>query len=180
MTTGFRTVFLAEEPTWEGWLNALKQNWVAAIRHDDLSSQQTWIHSGSREVLEFLRIREREWRWWDNPEIVRPMVSIVAVKPGDEFETARPERGVMLRVRCAWSNTPQGVAKAPIGELVNLTVDGAEVTPTLVEKKKGPGFADRYHSFHLENPAAGEHTATAIVRVIESKEEIKRTVQFSV
>lgn len=34
MTDGFRTVFLAVEPTWEGWLNALQENWVVAQKTD--------------------------------------------------------------------------------------------------------------------------------------------------
>ena len=37
MLTGFRTLFLATEPTWEGWLKALKNNWVVAVRHDRVS-----------------------------------------------------------------------------------------------------------------------------------------------
>ena len=40
MTEGFRTVFLATEPTWNGWQNALKQNWVVAVRHDAISNSK--------------------------------------------------------------------------------------------------------------------------------------------
>jgi hypothetical protein len=83
MTTGFRTLFLATEPTWENWLNALKNNWVVAVRHDQWSGWKTWMHGDSNEVLEFVRVRERDWRWWDNPEIQRPLVSIVVVRPED-------------------------------------------------------------------------------------------------
>ena len=79
MTTGFRTVFLATEPTWEAWLNALERNWVVAIRHDAVSGFKTWMHGGSPEVIEFVRRHESAWRWWDNPGIQRPLVSIVAV-----------------------------------------------------------------------------------------------------
>ena len=61
-----------------GWLKALEQNWVVAVRHDAWSKSKTWRHGGSREVLEFVRQRERDWRWWDNPEIQRPLVSLVA------------------------------------------------------------------------------------------------------
>jgi hypothetical protein len=178
MTTGFRTVFLGTEPTWEAWLNALKQNWVVAIRHDTITKQETWMHGGSREVLEFVRARERDWRWWDNPEIARPLVSIVALKPGDTLETARPERGVTVRVRCAWANTPQGIAKSPIAELVKLTIDGANVKPSLIEKKKGPGYADHYHQFHLEDPSPGPHTATAEIRVLDGDRIAERTIAF--
>ena len=178
MTTGFRTVFLGTEPTWEAWLRALKENWVVAIRHDALSRQQTWMHSGSREVLDFVRAREAEWRWWDNPAIRRPMVSLVAVKPTDTFEAARPEQGIMLRIRCAWENTPQGIAKTPLAELVKLTVDGAEVTPTLEQKKKGPGFADHFHQYHLPTPTTGLHTAIATARIVASGEVVQREITF--
>ena len=37
MTEGFRTLFLAREPTWEGWLEALRNNWVVAVRRDAAS-----------------------------------------------------------------------------------------------------------------------------------------------
>jgi hypothetical protein len=157
----------------------LKQDWVVAIRHDAVSGQQTWMRGGSREVLDFVRARERDWRWWENPPISRPLVSIVPVKPGDTFEAARPDRGVMLRIRCAWENTGQGVAKVPITEFVKLTLDGAEVVPALVQKKKGPGYADYYHQFHLEAPSPGAHTATVTARNVETRAEIQRTITFT-
>ena len=52
------------------------------------------------------------------PAIQRPLVSIVAIKAGDPFEVAKPEKGVTIRVRCAWENTTQGQPKKPIAELV--------------------------------------------------------------
>src|SRR6185295_6529018 len=132
MTTGFRTLFIAKEPTWDGWLKALKANWVIPVRHDQWSGGKTWMHAASQEVREFVRARERDWRWWDNPEIQRPMVSIVALSPQDQFEAARPDKGVTLRIRCAWQNTPQGLLKQPLTELVKLFVDGTEAVPELV------------------------------------------------
>jgi hypothetical protein len=173
MTTGFRTVFLAREPSWEGWLEALQRNWVAAIRHDAVSKFTTWMHCGPPEAIEFIRSREGRWRWWDNPEIRRPLVSIVAVRPEDEFEAARPEKGIVIRVRTAWENTTQGLPKKPITELVKLTVDGVQVSPSLVEKKRrakaGRGrsrmvLEDHYHQFHMADPAPGKHTVVARVR----------------
>lgn len=182
MMTGFRTVFLATEPTWEGWLQALNRNWVVAIRHDAASGFKTWMHGGSDEVLDFVRARERDWRWWDNPDIARPLVSIVPVTPEDEFEVGRPERGVMIRVRCAWENTTQGLPKQPITELVKLTVDGTDVVPKLVNTRaaRGKALADHYHGFHLADPAPGRHTVAAVVRVIASQAQLSRTVEFSV
>jgi hypothetical protein len=181
MTTGFRTVFLASEPTWQGWLNALKNNWVVAIRHDQWSGFKTWMHSGSREVLDFVRARENEWRWWDNDNIQRPLVSIVAVKPSDSFEVARPEIGVTVRVRCAWTNTPQGLLREPIAELLKLSVDGKEVSPALVSKKRPNGlFDEHYHHVRFEELAPGEHTVRAAVREIATKRESTRGIEFVV
>jgi hypothetical protein len=180
MTTGFRTVFLASEPTWEGWLNALKNNWVVAIRHDAASDFKTWMHGGSAEVLEFVRQHERDWKWWDSDTIQRPMISIVAVKSEDEFEAGPPGKGVMLRVRCAWENTTQGLPKKPLVELIKLTLDDAEVSPTLVQRKQGAALADHYHQFHWPEPSSGEHHATAVVRILETRKKMERTIRFLV
>jgi hypothetical protein len=179
-TTGFRTLFLATEPTWDGWLNALKNNWTVAVRRDVWTKGRTWMHAGSDEVADFVRARESAWRWWDNPAIARPMVSIVPVRATDEFEAARPEQGVTLRVRCAWENTPQGLLKAPLAELVSLTVDGASVTPTLLEKKRPNGLRDEHaHIFALPEHVRGPHTATATVRVLATGATEERTVTFA-
>lgn len=179
-TTGFRTLFLATEPTWEGWMNALKRNWVVPVRHDVNSGGRLRLHSGAPEVAEFVRQREAEWRWWDNPARVRPAVSLVVVKPGDEFEAARPERGVALRVRCQWVNTTQGLPKTPVTELVSLTVDGQKVTPKEVKKGRAPKLSDVYHLHTIESPTPGKHTATVTVREIEGGKQTSRTVEFTV
>ena len=182
MTTGFRTAFLAAEPTWEGWLNALERNWVVAIRHDALSEFNTWMHGGSPDVLDFIRQHQVDWQWWDNAEIRRPLVSVVAVQPNDEFEVGRPARGVTIRVRCAWENTTQGRPRTPLVELMTLTVDGAEVSPKLVASSppRGGALVDHYHEFHLANPIAGPHSATATVRTVETKAVTSRTIKFNV
>jgi hypothetical protein len=182
MTTGFRTLFLARAATWDDWLTALQRNWVAAIRHDAVSRFQTWMHGGSRAVLDFVRRHERDWRWWDNPKIQRPLVSIVAVRPSDEFEAARPDKGIMIRVRCAWQNTAQGFAKKPIAELVKLIVDGTVVAPKLVATKRprGTDYVDYHHQFHLPEPAPGQHRVQAVIRTLETKEESSRAIEFTV
>jgi hypothetical protein len=107
---------------------------------------------------------------------------VVVVRPGDEFEAGRPEKGVAVRVRCAWENTTQGLPKKPITELVKLTVDGADVTPTLVAKKRagGAAYQDHYHAFPLPDPAPGRHAVTAVVRAVATGAESSRTVEFTV
>jgi hypothetical protein len=140
------------------------------------------MHSGSREVLEFVRTQERDWRWWDNEGIQRPLVSLVAVRPEDEFETARPDNGVTLRVRCAWENTPQGLLKQPIAEFVKLFLDSEEVAPGLVSKKRpnGPLLDDHYHSLHLPALVPGKHVAKVVARVLATKAEVQQTLEFLV
>jgi hypothetical protein len=181
MTEGFRTLFLAPEPTWDGWLGALRDDRVVAVRRDAASGGKLWMHAGRPEVAEFVRRREQDWRWWDNPGVRRPLVSVVAVAPADAFEAGRPDRGVVVRVRCAWENTTQGQPKRPIAELVRLTVDRAEVHPELVARKRptGAGLADHYHLFWLAEPARGEHVATAVVREVATGAESSRTCRFT-
>ena len=137
------------------------------------------MHSGSPEVLDFVRARERDWRWWDNTDIKRPLVSIVAVRPEDEFEVARPDKGVTLRIRCAWENTPQGLLKQPLAEFVKLTVDGDEVAPALISKKRPNGLLDEhYHHLHLPDLKQGRHTARVIVRSVTTNDQVEKTLEF--
>jgi hypothetical protein len=182
MTTGFRTLFLATEPTWEAWLDALKHNRVAAVRHDAASNFKTWIHAPSREVLDHVRRHEPEWRWWDNPRIARPLVSIVAITPDDPFESPRPKQGLTIRVRCAWENTTQGFPKKPLAELQALLIDDKQVEPTLLSPRqpRGPNPTDYAHCHQIPNPTPGPHRATATIRELASNKETTRTLDFTV
>jgi hypothetical protein len=181
VSTACRTLFLATEPTWEGWLRALNENWLAAVRHDVWTGFKTWMHTGSREVLDYVRAHERDWRWWDNEAIRRPVVSIVVVTPDDQFEMGRPASGLALRVRCAWECTPQGLLKRPLAELNKFTLDGKEAPLELVAKKRPNGLLDEHcHLLHLDRLSRGPHTATAQVQVLETQTETARTVEFVV
>jgi len=179
-TTGFRTLFLAAEPTWEGWLDALRLNRVVAVRRDVWTGGRIWMHAGSDEVADFVRAREAAWRWWDNPRIARPMVSVVALSPADVLESGRPTHGLALRVRCAWENTPQGLLKAPLAELVRLSIDGREVRPSLVSRTRPNGLRDdHYHRVAVPPElGAGSHVANAVVRIIATGAEVERTISF--
>lgn len=182
MTTGFRTLFLAKEPTWAGWAEALRRNWVGAVRRDAVSRNELWLHAGSNAVRDALLAREKEWRWWDGAAAARPLVSVVVLHPDTPFEAGRPESGVAVRVRCAWENTTQGLAKKPLAELVRVLVDDKEVAPTLVAKKNPAGNAhlDHYHIVPLPKLAAGMHTVKVTVREIATKAESVRTTEFTV
>ncbi|QEL15644.1 prenyltransferase/squalene oxidase repeat-containing protein [Limnoglobus roseus] len=182
MTTGFRTLFLAKEPTWEGWTEALRRNWVGAVRRDAVSRNELWMHTGSTAVRDAFVAQEKEWRWWNGGAAERPMVSVVVLRPDDLFEVGRPEKGLAVRVRCAWENTAQGLAKKPLVALVKLVVDGKEVSAELVAKKNPTGTAhlDHYHLLSLPKLAAGKHTVSATVRAVGTGAESSRTVEFTV
>ena len=177
-TEGMRTLFLGTDPSWGSWLKALDNNWVAAVRHDYRTNYQTWMHCGSDEVAGFIQQRELDWRWWDNPSCGRPMVSLVAVKPDDGFEAARPEQGVNLRVRAAHRNTNHGLLKEPLALFEDLKVNGQVVVceKTSVASKRSPELLeDEYHSY-LMPKGSGRFTATATVRVIVTGALIRQTI----
>lgn len=176
----FRTIFLATEPTWEAWLHAMKQQWVVSVRHDEITGFRTQMLGGAPKVQEFIRERVQEWKWWGNgpEEVLRPLVSIVAVKPKDTFEEGRPEDGVVVRVRCRWRGHTRPAKQ--VTELVNLYVDEKSIEPRLIEKKDEKGMlGDHYYLYRLPTSIAGVHTATATVRMMESKLESKRTIKFT-
>jgi hypothetical protein len=167
---GFRTVFIAEEPTWNGWLKAMKNNWVAAVRHDAVSSYQTWQH-GTRHVLRMLDDHPEQWRWWgEQPnDLRRPWALLTVLHPGDPFEVGAPERGLAVRLRCWWTATNQGVPKQERVRLVSLSLDGEKVEPTAIQAKNPQGvIVDRYHLFSLPNPKPGPHIVVAQVERLDN------------
>jgi hypothetical protein len=109
------------------------------------------------------------------------LISIVPVWPGDEFEAARPETGLTLRVRCARENTTQGLPKTPLVELKNFLIDGASIQPELVEIKNGKGaLSDVYHHLHFDEIAVGKHSATAVARHLKTGQEMRHSIEFQV
>ncbi|HEY2411751.1 MAG TPA: prenyltransferase/squalene oxidase repeat-containing protein [Pirellulaceae bacterium] len=180
MTTGFRTLFLAEKPTWQGWLDALRFNRVVAVRHDAVSGGKTWMH-GLPEVIEVVREQWKSWQWWDNPAIERPLASLVALTPKDDLETGHPDRGIALRVRLARANTAQGLPKEPLAEFVSLAVAGQPVEPELIERR-GPNsvLQDAYHLYKWPDAPPGRHTATVTLRRPNTDKLIRRSITFTV
>lgn len=168
--SGFRTLFIAEEPTWNGWLQAVKKNRVASVRHDAVSSYQTWRH-GTRDVLKMLDDHPEQWRWWgEQPDqIRRPWALLTLLHPDDPFEAGRPERGVAVRLRCWWGTTNQGVPKQERVRLISMTLDGENVEPSIVQAKNPQGaIADRYHLLSLPEPKPGPHTVIARVERLDT------------
>jgi hypothetical protein len=179
---GFRNVFLAAEPTFAAWLDALRQQRVVAVRHDAVTQFRTRMLGGVPGVQNFLRAREAEWKWWGNrPEdIRRPGLSLSAVTPEDRFEAARPEKGVAVCVRTWWQCGNLGNLKQPVVELESLQVDGRTVAPSVVEKKNPKGqVIDRYHRFDIPAPTPGKHTVTATGRRLDTGERCSETLEFA-
>ncbi len=154
---GFRTIFLAEAPTWEGWLRALEKDWVVSVRKDALTRNETRMIGGAPGVKEFVRRSG-----WD--DFRRPLVSIVALRPGDPFEVGVPEKGVAFRVRVAHSNNPQGRILEPLAEIESFRVDGREAILKPWEVRTAAGVIDRYEVFEIPDPAPGTHRAEVTVR----------------
>lgn len=180
---GFRTLFLAAEPTWDGWLRALKERWVVAVRHDAVTQFRTRMMGGGPGVREFVISREAEWKWWgDRPDdIRRPGLSVAAVAPDDRFEAARPAEGVAICIRTRWVCGNLANPRQPVVELEGLTVDGRPAETRLVEKKDAKGIlTDRYHVFAMAAPSPGRHTAVAEGRNVTTRERCTETVEFTV
>jgi len=179
---GFRTLFLAAEPTWEAWLEALRHNWVATVRHDIVTNFETQIAGTSNKVRGYMLERSASWRWWgDRPDdIRRPWASLTAVTPQDEFDDLRPESGVNLCVRCWFDTKPFGTPKVPVTELVSFEVDGRAVSATHVAKPSGKGSrGDDYHLWPMPAGQPGKHSAVATVRMIRSGAVGKEKLEFS-
>ncbi len=181
-TEGMRTLFLGTEPTWEAWIKALDKNWVAAVRHDYRTKYETWIHSGSDEITKFIEQRELDWRWWDNPDIGRPMLSMVVVRPEDEFEAGRPQEGVNLRIRVAHRNTNHGVLKEPLARFESLTVNGEKVSPQLVSipSTRSPNALEDQYLLYSIRSAERHCQATGVARILANGERVSQTITFSV
>ena len=97
MLYSYRTVFLAEEPTWDAFRDACRRRLVASVRQDSHTRGRLYIIASAPEVREHLLKRKAEW--WPEPRDHSSDVSLRILSPGDTFETGRPEKGRRLRVR---------------------------------------------------------------------------------
>ncbi|HZO51718.1 MAG TPA: prenyltransferase/squalene oxidase repeat-containing protein [Bryobacteraceae bacterium] len=167
---GQKTLFLAKEPSWDGWLQALKNNWVVSVRHDAATRWKTHMTGGQPHVRESVMRHEAEWRWWDKlgQPARRPGASLVLLRPGMPFEAGAPavnaQRDLALRLRLWQDNSQQGKPAEPRAELVAMKVDGKEVSPEL-----RASAADRYFLLPLRR-SPGEHRAEAEVRLLASRQ----------
>jgi hypothetical protein len=165
---GQKTLFLAKAPTWDGWLEALKNHWVVSVRHDAVTGWKTHMTGGPPSVRDFVNKRESRWRWWDGTgkPARRPGGSLVLLRPGTPLEEGAPpasaENALALRLRLWHDNTQQGRPTEPRIELLAMSVDGKKVTPELRSTQ-----ADRYYLLPLQK-TPGIHRAEAELRILES------------
>ncbi|MDO4858439.1 MAG: prenyltransferase/squalene oxidase repeat-containing protein [Thermoguttaceae bacterium] len=133
--TAFRTLFVAENPTWKGWLDALKRKRVAAVRKDQWTQDRLRILGGSPAVRKFLTDHESEWKWWDEFAQTRTFpknaVSVQFLPPGAPFEPgAKPDAAVLrIRTNLGWIENKVLVPVGPEMEIVRAQLDdGRELT----------------------------------------------------
>ncbi|HOR96860.1 MAG TPA: prenyltransferase/squalene oxidase repeat-containing protein [Kiritimatiellia bacterium] len=145
MLTGFRTLFLAREPGWEGWQEALREKRVVAVRRDARTAGRIRMLGGAPEVREACMRRLDDWRWWDDSGTVldRMPVSVVTVRPGDRFEFGRPDAGVCVRIRVRreWVEGRKLADPSAI-TCVGATLDGVAIKPERVAKRDAQGLLE--------------------------------------
>ncbi len=178
--TGFRTLFLAHEPTWEGWLEAMKLNHVAAVRRDPLTEGRVRMYGGVTGLREFLQQREEQWRWWDNsPRIERPMLSSAVLGPADVFEWSKPQSGLAVRIRLAATNTLKGIPNAPLAKLIAVKLDGRPIEVKEAQKKSPNGaLLDRCMIADLGDLTAGRHVLEANAQCLADGRAHAQKIEF--
>lgn len=168
--SGFRTLFIAREPTWQGWLSALGRNHVMSVRRDRATNWKLETAGGLPNAAEFVMARKSEWTWWDaeGASRERPAAALTVLRPGMRFEAAVPEQGLAIRLRLLGNNTGQGKPQEPLADLVSLEIDGARVEPHLVSTAN-----DRYYLHTAMKASAREAVAT--VRLVDSGKTVRLT-----
>ncbi len=163
-----RTLFIAKEPTYNGLMNALKNNWIIAVRHDSLSDYKTRAIGGVSSARNFILKKQNTWQWWyKNNETTRPWAAITILSPEDKFESGHPEKGVTIRVRCWW-NTVRQYLKSPAVELKELRIDGKTVDARLINLKTDKGdLTDSYYLYSIGYLQKGNHIVNATLRRVK-------------
>ncbi|GEO07260.1 hypothetical protein AAE02nite_49240 [Adhaeribacter aerolatus] len=175
-----RTLFIAQKPTYDEMINALKKQWVVAVRHDSISAYKTRMLGGTAEARAFVQANEKSWRWWrtNNAHDNRPWAAITVLSPADSLEVAHPKQGVNIRVRCQWQGVRQFLHK-PTVILQELRLNNEVVQPELVEKKDNKGVvSDSYYLLALANPKPGEHKVEATFKSLRNGKIRKQTAHF--
>lgn len=182
---GYRTVFLAADATWDGWLEALREKRVVAVRRDAQTRGKLRMLGGTPQVRQAVFDRGSQWQWWDDRGSVldQTPASIVVVRSDDVFEPGRPDRGTVLRIRVRQTHVPgRGLLPEPLAELVAVHLDGAPLDAALVESRNARGdLQDRYFLAPISALAAGEHKVVVQLKKTATGEllSLKKTIRLS-
>jgi len=178
----YRTLFLATEPTHDGLLKALKNNWVVAVRHDSVSAFKTRMLGGAAGVQEYVLSQQKNWKWWDESgnELIHPWAAITVLHPADSFETASPDKGINVRIRCWWDTNKQ-IMKAPLVKLEQLRIDNTPAEHQYIEQKDRRGaVTDSYYLYTSKKLSPGTHTLQASLRNLKTNTARIMIRQFEV
>jgi hypothetical protein len=166
---GFRTLYLAREPGWEGFVQAMDRKWMLAVRHDATTQFALQWTGALPEVRDYIATRESEWSWWGvNAQKRRcPLAMLTVVRPEMKFEEGVPQKGIAVRVRLRFaagrnpSRAMQGEAES---ELISMRIDGDSVSPRSVVNPH-----DRYIIYEIPNGSPKQ--AVIVVRDLSTKKE---------
>jgi prenyltransferase beta subunit len=162
---GFRTLYLAEDPSWDSFVKAIDNKWVLSVRRDASTNHQIEWSGALPEVRQFIADRQQDWSWWDESESDQPLAMLTVLSPDMLFEVGAPKEGLSIRVRLRFGlgNSPnKAVLQERQSELVSMRIDGQEVFPEEVLLPH-----DRYLIHHVLE--AGPRTVTVVVRDLTSQ-----------
>ncbi|MEO6923948.1 MAG: prenyltransferase/squalene oxidase repeat-containing protein, partial [Acidobacteriaceae bacterium] len=165
---GFRTLYLAEKPGWEGFIQAIDRQWILAVRCDASTGNAPQWTGALPAVREFIAERENEWSWWGQNRDKRsvPLAMLTVLRPGMAFEDGAPQQGVAVRLRLRYTggSPTSSLQKDPQSELVSLQIDGKSVEPRSVIKEH-----DRYLIYDLVGADAQQ--VVAVVRDLRTRKQ---------
>ncbi|ADV83473.1 Prenyltransferase/squalene oxidase [Terriglobus saanensis SP1PR4] len=147
---GFRTLYLAEDPSWESFLKAIDNKWVLSVRRDASTNHQIEWSGALSEVRRFIADREQDWSWWTGSHSDRPLAMLTVLRPNMPFEIGAPKEGLSIRVRLRFGlgDSPnKAVLYEQQSELVSMHIDDREVHPEQVVLTH-----DRYLLYNVREP----------------------------
>ncbi|RZU35648.1 prenyltransferase/squalene oxidase repeat-containing protein [Edaphobacter modestus] len=161
---GFRTLYLAEDPSWDSFVKAIDNKWVLSVRRDASTNHQIEWSGALPEVRQVIADKQQNWSWWGESRSNRPLAILTALRPDMPFEVGAPKEGLSIRVRLRFGlgDSPnKAVLQEQQSELVSMQIDGQEVSPEEVVLAH-----DRYLIHHVQE--LGPRAVIVIVRDLTS------------
>jgi len=143
-----RTLFIARNNTWEGFLDAVRANRIVRVFLDGREGVNV-IMVGRPLAVKYVRDRMEEWAWWlEERSYLELYAHVITAEnsrdadfrsPYDDF--ALPQGGMLARV---YNST----------NVVSVWVDGVQQTVALV---RGDSFWSPYLVCQVDNLSVGSH-----------------------